>query len=77
MSTEPFTRRPTCTALDEEMATFRSRRLDHAAFPYLFCGATYVKGPVRRYLSEESMTLIDQPAADELDENGVSLTITA
>jgi putative transposase len=31
----------------------------------------------RRYLSEESMALIDQPLAEELDDTGVSLTITA
>jgi transposase-like protein len=31
----------------------------------------------RRYLSEDSMTLIDQPISDELEDKGVSLTITA
>ncbi|MGA8297271.1 MAG: hypothetical protein WB770_09540 [Acidimicrobiales bacterium] len=31
----------------------------------------------RRYLSDESMTLIDQPNAGEFEEKGLSLTITA
>ncbi len=31
----------------------------------------------RRYLSEESMTLIDHPVSDALEDKGVSLTITA
>ncbi len=35
-----------CAGLDEEMAAFRSRRLDHAEFPYLFADATFVKGRV-------------------------------
>jgi putative transposase len=35
-----------CADLDEEMAAFRARRLDHTEFPYLFADATYVKGRV-------------------------------
>jgi putative transposase len=35
-----------CAGLDEEMAAFRTRRLDHVEFPYLFADATYVKGRV-------------------------------
>lgn len=35
-----------CAGLDEEMAAFRSRRLDHVEFPYLFADATYLKGRV-------------------------------
>jgi len=31
-------------SLDEEMAGFRTHRLDHLEFPYLFADATYVKG---------------------------------
>jgi len=33
-----------CSELDKEMEAFRTRRLDHIGFPYLFCDATYVKG---------------------------------
>ena len=37
-----------CAELDKEMEAFRTRRLDHVAFPYLFCDATYVKGRAPR-----------------------------
>ena len=36
-----------CAELDREMEAFRSRRLDHATFPYVFCDATYLKARVR------------------------------
>jgi putative transposase len=36
-----------CAGLDAEMEAFRTRRLDHASFPYVFCDATYVKARVR------------------------------
>lgn len=32
-----------CAELDEDLAAFRDRPLDHMAFPYLFADATYVK----------------------------------
>jgi putative transposase len=35
-----------CAGLDEEMAAFGARRLDHVEFPYLFADATYIKGRV-------------------------------
>jgi putative transposase len=35
-----------CSGLDDEMAAFRTRRLDHVEFPYLFADATYLKGRV-------------------------------
>jgi hypothetical protein len=35
-----------CGELDVDMAAFRSRSLGHAAFPYVFCDATYMKGRV-------------------------------
>jgi transposase-like protein len=35
-----------CGGLDEEMAAFRARRLDHVEFPYVFADATYLKGRV-------------------------------
>ena len=35
-----------CAGLDDEMAAFRTRRLDHTEFPYLFADATYLKGRV-------------------------------
>jgi putative transposase len=35
-----------CAELDKDLESFRKRKLDHVAFPYLFCDATYVKGRV-------------------------------
>ncbi len=35
-----------CAGLDDEMAAFRGRRLDHVEFPYVFADATYLKGRV-------------------------------
>lgn len=35
-----------CEGLDVELSKFRSRPLDHVAFPYVFADATYVKGRV-------------------------------
>ncbi len=32
--------------IDEQVAAFRGRRLDHTTFPYVFCDATYVKARV-------------------------------
>ncbi len=33
-----------CEQLDEEVAAFRDRSLDHIAFPYVFVDATYLHG---------------------------------
>src|SRR3954471_3724884 len=35
-----------CADLDGDLEAFRSRPLDHVAFPYVFADATYVKGRV-------------------------------
>ncbi len=35
-----------CAEIDEQVAVFRTRRLDHVAFPYVFLDATYVKARV-------------------------------
>jgi transposase-like protein len=35
-----------CAGLDEEMAAFRTRGLNHVEFPYVYADATYVKGRV-------------------------------
>ena len=32
-----------CGRIDDEVGAFRTRRLDHTMFPYVFCDATYVK----------------------------------
>lgn len=35
-----------CAEIDEQVEVFRTRRLDHLAFPYVFVDATYVKARV-------------------------------
>ncbi len=35
-----------CAALDKDLEAFRTRKLDHTEFVYVFCDATYVKGRV-------------------------------
>ena len=35
-----------CAEMDTELEAFRTRPLDHVAFPYVFCDATYVKARV-------------------------------
>jgi transposase-like protein len=47
-----------CSELDKEMEAFRARRLDHVAFPYLFCDATYVKGRVRGRVVSRAVVVV-------------------
>jgi transposase-like protein len=47
-----------CAELDKEMEGFRTRRLDHVAFPYLFCDATYVKGRVRGRVVSRAVVVV-------------------
>jgi putative transposase len=44
--------------LDKEMEGFRTRRLEHVAFPYLFCDATYVKGRVRGRVVSRAIVVV-------------------
>lgn len=47
-----------CAALDSEMEGFRTRKLDHVAFPYLFCDATYLKGRVRGRVVSRAVVVV-------------------
>lgn len=35
-----------CAGIDEEVAVFRTRRLDHTEFPYVYLDATYIKARI-------------------------------
>jgi putative transposase len=35
-----------CAGIDEEVAVFRTCRLDHVAFPYVYLDATYIKARI-------------------------------
>ena len=47
-----------CAGLDEEMAAFRTRRLDHVEFPYLFADATYLKGRIRGQVVSRAVVVV-------------------
>src|SRR5487761_2488050 len=47
-----------CAELDKEMEAFRTRRLEHTTFPYLFCDATYVKGRVRGRVVSRAVVVV-------------------
>jgi len=53
-----------CAELDREMEVFRSRRLDHVSFPYLFCDATYVKGRVRGRVVSRAVVVVTGVSAN-------------
>ena len=53
-----------CAELDREMEGFRSRRLDHVGFPYLFCDATYVKGRLRGRVVSRAVVVVTGVTAE-------------
>jgi putative transposase len=53
-----------CAGIDEAVAEFRTRPLDHTAFPYVFCDATYVKGRVGGRVVSRAVIVAFGVAAD-------------
>ena len=53
-----------CTELDAAVATFRERRLDHTAFPYVFLDATYVKAHEGAHVVSKAVIVATGVAAD-------------
>ncbi len=53
-----------CAELDKETEAFRTRRLDHVSFPYLYCDATYVKGRVRGRVVSRAVVVVTGVAED-------------
>ena len=53
-----------CAELDGEMEGFRTRRLDHVPFPYLFCDATYVKGRVTGRVVSRAVVVVTGVTAE-------------
>jgi transposase-like protein len=47
-----------CASLDEEMAAWRTRRLDHVEFPYVFADATYIKGRVNGQVVSRAVVVV-------------------
>jgi hypothetical protein len=48
-----------CAGLDADLEAFRTRPLDHIAFPYLFADATYVKARVAGRVVSRAVVIID------------------
>ena len=53
-----------CEQLDEEVAAFRDRSLDHIAFPYVFVDATYLNGRKNHRVASRSVVVATGVAAD-------------
>ena len=53
-----------CSEIDEQVDVFRTRSLDHLAFPYVFLDATYVKARVDRHVVSGAVVVVTGVAAD-------------
>lgn len=53
-----------CAEIDEVVEVFRTRRLDHMAFPYVFVDATYVKARVDHHIVSRAVVVATGVGAD-------------
>jgi len=53
-----------CREIDEQVEVFRTRRLDHLAFPYVYLDATYVKARVDHHVVSRAVVIATGVAAD-------------
>ena len=53
-----------CAEIDEQVDVFRTRRLDHLAFPYVYVDATYVKARVDHHIVSRAVVIATGVAAD-------------
>lgn len=53
-----------CSEIDEQVEVFRTRRLDHLEFPYVFLDATYVKARVDHHIVSRAVVVATGVAAD-------------
>ena len=53
-----------CGEIDEHAAVFRTRRLDHLKFPYVYVDATYVKARVDHHIVSRAVVIATGVAAD-------------
>jgi putative transposase len=53
-----------CAEIDEQVEAFRTRRLDHIAFPYVFVDATYVKARVGHHIVSRAVVVATGVTAD-------------
>ena len=53
-----------CVEIDTQVDVFRTRRLDHLAFPYVFVDATYIKARVEHHIVSRAVVVATGVAAD-------------
>ena len=53
-----------CVEIDEQVEVFRTRSLDHMAFPYVFVDATYVKARVDHHIVSRAVVVATGVSAD-------------
>ncbi len=53
-----------CVEIDEQVNVFRTRRLDHLRFPYVFVDATYIKARVDHHIVSRAVVVATGVAAD-------------
>lgn len=53
-----------CTEIDEQVAVFRTRPLDHQGFPYVYLDATYVKARVDHHIVSRAVVIATGVATD-------------
>ena len=53
-----------CAEIDEQVAVFRDRRLDHTAFPYVYLDATYVKARINHQIVSRAVVVATGVATD-------------
>ena len=46
-----------CAGIDDEVAVFRSRRLDHVGFPYVYLDATYIKARINHRIISRAVVV--------------------
>jgi len=53
-----------CSEIDQQVAVFRTRPLDHLAFSYVFVDATYVKARINHHIVSRAVVVATGVAAD-------------
>ena len=53
-----------CAEIDDQVAAFRDRRLDHTRFPYVYLDATYVKARVAHHIVGRAVVVATGVAVD-------------
>src|SRR5690606_449793 len=54
-----------CAGIDEEVAVFRTRRLNHVAFPYVYLDATYTKARINHRIISRAVVVATGVTANE------------